>query len=505
MVFRSGKKEGDLKSSRERATPVKVRSPMLQIRHIIEAVLLLARGLWELMSTSEDMPAFERGMRRLLEEVGGQLLSRSLEAMDDRLLAERDREWQVVHQKSRRIITWFGEMTFRRRLYRHRKTGETRFLLDERLGIPARERWSPLLKQRAVELATVLSYEEAAKALGWVAPGVSKQAVWELVQQVGGEELQRAAQRYEAFYERGEAPKGRREAERLRVEGDGVVIKLQHSPRKTGEIKLFSLYEEREPVKAKRRRLKGRRLYATLQPAERAWEEVAVEVARGWSLDTLRQIDFGGDGADWLKRGAEYFPGVESRFHLDRFHLRRALLEGLGHDEEAYRAVAEGMVEKSWPRVEEVLRQAERKVRGERRERVRKLAEYLRSNWGGIEALPEEERLGVMEGLVRHVISRRMKRGNARWSERGGEIMARMRVARANGELHDVARPGSWQTRLDVRDLAGVAPIQPLPKGTDPAAWLEAHLPALVGPHAARPWVRHVLRGISQIPALVAS
>lgn len=477
----------------------------MQIRHIVEAVLLLARGLWELMSTSQEMAAFEKGLRRLMEQVGGQLLSRSLEALDDRLMAERDRDWQVVHHKSRRIITWFGEMTFRRRLYRHRKTGETRFLLDERLGIPPRERWSPLLKQRAVELATTLSYEEAATALGWVAPGVSKQAVWELVQQVGGEELLRAEERHEAFYERGEAPKGRREAKRLRVEGDGVVIKLQHSPRKTGEIKLFSVYEEREQVKANRRRLKARRLHATMQPAERAWEEVAVEVAREWSLETVERIDFGGDGAGWLKRGAEYFPGVESHFYLDRFHLRRAFLEGLGHDEEAYRAVAEGLVENSWPRVEKALKQVERKVRGERRKRVRKLAGYLRSNWGGIKALPEKERLGVMEGLVRHVISRRMKRGNARWSERGGEIMARMRVARANGELHDVARPGSWETRLNVGDLAGSAPIQPLPKGADPAAWLEAHVPALVGPHAARPWVRHVLRGISQIPGLVAS
>ncbi|ACV59988.1 hypothetical protein Aaci_2985 (plasmid) [Alicyclobacillus acidocaldarius subsp. acidocaldarius DSM 446] len=33
---------------------------------------------------------------------------------------------------------------------------------------------------------------------------------------------------------------------------------------------------------------------------------------------------------------------------------------------------------------------------------------------------------------------------------------------------------------------------------------LERQMPALVGPHADRPWVKYVLRELSRIPSLVA-
>ena len=41
---------------------------------------------------------------------------------------------------------------------------------------------------------------------------------------------------------------------------------------------------------------------------------------------------------------------------------------------------------------------------------LRILKKYLVDNWVGIAQLPEEERLGAIEGQVRHIIARRMKR-----------------------------------------------------------------------------------------------
>ncbi|AEJ43095.1 hypothetical protein TC41_2199 [Alicyclobacillus acidocaldarius subsp. acidocaldarius Tc-4-1] len=36
------------------------------------------------------------------------------------------------------------------------------------------------------------------------------------------------------------------------------------------------------------------------------------------------------------------------------------------------------------------------------------------------------------------------------------------------------------------------------------ATWLEKHMPALVGPHADRPWVKYVLRELARVSATVA-
>ncbi|SIT14733.1 hypothetical protein SAMN05421799_12120, partial [Alicyclobacillus vulcanalis] len=36
------------------------------------------------------------------------------------------------------------------------------------------------------------------------------------------------------------------------------------------------------------------------------------------------------------------------------------------------------------------------------------------------------------------------------------------------------------------------------------ASWLEAHMPALAGPHASRPWVKYVLRELARLPHTIA-
>lgn len=107
-------------------------------------------------------------------------------------------------------------------------------------------------------------------------------------------------------------------------------------------------------------------------------------------------------------------------------------------------------------------------------------------NWDGISQLPEEERLGAIEGQVRHTIARRMKRIGARWTLEGADRMARLLAARANGELNRYAG-GSKSSLAEL-----VAFDSPLEKVTschneDLEAWLRAAIPALKGPYASSP------------------
>jgi len=114
---------------------------MLNIRHIVGAVLLFVSGLIKLIGECKDFYELEKGIHELCQTACNQIFTWALEQIDTRLMDERDRStWEVVGFRTKTAISTFGEFLFKRRLYRNKKTGETRFFLDELLGWPARAR-----------------------------------------------------------------------------------------------------------------------------------------------------------------------------------------------------------------------------------------------------------------------------------------------------------------------------------------------------------------------------
>ena len=80
---------------------------MLEIRQLVEAVLLLVEGIWELISSCRDGIEFEERLRRLSLEVSARIYRWSLERLDERLLHERDRSrWEVVGFRKRTLVTF---------------------------------------------------------------------------------------------------------------------------------------------------------------------------------------------------------------------------------------------------------------------------------------------------------------------------------------------------------------------------------------------------------------
>ncbi|SHJ19265.1 Uncharacterised protein family (UPF0236) [Desulfofundulus thermosubterraneus DSM 16057] len=183
---------------------------MLNIRHIVGAVLLFVKGLIELLGSCKDFYELEKGIHELCQKVSNQIFTWALEQLDTRLMNERDRStWRVVGFRDKTAISTFGEFLYKRRLYRNKKTGETSLFLDELLGWPARVRITPRLKELAVKLSTELSFARAADILSYLVPGVSPMTIWQATQEVG-EVLQREGQEKRiAVFEDGEAPGGK--------------------------------------------------------------------------------------------------------------------------------------------------------------------------------------------------------------------------------------------------------------------------------------------------------
>jgi len=196
----------------------------------------------------------------------------------------------------------------------------------------------------------------------------------------------------------------------------------------------------------------GRRVVAGLVEGEAFWEEAVARFGEHWDLDSVNEVLVGGDGASWPKAGVEFFEGA--KYRLDEFHLRRFMREALGHDPESYDKVSEALREKDREEVEKHLSETEKKVTGQKRKKVKKFRQYVFDNWEGIRKSEEVNRLGTIEGQVYHHIARRMKRLGARSSIAGGDRMARLLAARADGELQRYRVSGQTVSACLQDDLA---------------------------------------------------
>lgn len=102
-------------------------------------------------------------------------------------------------------------------------------------------------------------------------------------------------------------------------------------------VKIVVAYEGKAEVASGRRTLVERRVMAGVAGAQAFTEQAFAQMFGHWDYGSVKECHLGGDGAQWIKAGCEYFPGAV--YHLDPYHLHKALLEGLRHDDDAYEDV----------------------------------------------------------------------------------------------------------------------------------------------------------------------
>lgn len=464
---------------------------MFKVRQIVMVVLLLAQGIFEVMKEAGDFKQLEEKVHSLTQRVAGMLLAFALEEVDQRLLAQKDRALKVKGSRERTLVTSVGEIRIRRRMYQD-KSGEHIFLLDQALGLEPHRRISKRMQELALELATEMPFRRAAKVLEYLVPSVSPMGVWSTVKAAGEEARAEADKIKKDVFERGLVPEGKRSVSKLFIEGDEVWVRQQRGKSKGLGMKLVVGYEGK---KGPRRRLENRLSVAGVTDGPGIWEEASSVFGQKWSLSEVEQVRIGGDGAQWIKKGLEHFPGAS--YHLDQFHLRKRLTEALGSTE-TYEAVTNGIAQLDREAVLQALDKVISPMRGARKKRVKELKNYLVDNWSGIAQLPEEERLGAIEGQVRHTIARRMKRIGARWTLEGADRMGRLLAAKANGELARYAGKTESTLAKLLKEEPVVEKVATCHQ-EDVGAWLRATMPALYGPFAGRPWVKYVLKEIASI------
>ena len=423
---------------------------------------------------------------------------RRLKALDDKLLRRKLRGLRVEGFRNRTVVTRFGEVVVRRRMYTDGE-GSTMFALDEHLGWKPRQQASPSLTKSVVSMASAVPFRTASEMVSELTAGVlSAMTVHRLLSGVGEDALTEERERWEACFERGEdVCEGQQQAKVVYTEADGVWVSVQREERKHYEVKSAIAYRGWRSVGGERYELVDKRVYAHASQEMSFWEGASLEWGKQYALDKVKLFVVGGDGANWIRGGAQEFGNAV--FQLDGFHLARACGRGYGKQRgrAIYSAIRSGSCEHARALISEAAAAETATANRDRR--------YVESNlldgmdWRNrvANAPPGARSLGTMESNGDKLTANRMKKRGMSWTIRGAQRMSKVIQLERNGELSQYCGGRRRTSRLRTSPHS-YSHRQAAPK-TQTDDWLQAHLPALSGPHSSRPWT-HALRNLVHPP-----
>jgi hypothetical protein len=249
-----------------------------------------------------------------------------LEDLDEKIYKNRDKErYESVDRKERSIDTILGmSVTFKRRYYKDRKTGNYRFLLDEVLGLPKRSKQSPLAREIAIGMAVDgPSYRTASKSLERIFGGqvISHEGI--------RQNLIKASDEVKVLLQR------ERENERPKespgiifIEVDGLYASLQKQSRRSTEEKVGVIHTGWNPRWECRGEyvLKDIRIVRTQSSSpEGFWSTMSEALHSEFEINKDTIIVINGDRAKWIRMFREWFGDCTVLYQVDRFHLLRTL------------------------------------------------------------------------------------------------------------------------------------------------------------------------------------
>ena len=405
---------------------------------------------------------------------------------------------EIVGFREKWVISLFGDVKLRRRLYQD-KEGNYHFLLDERIGLDKGSYVSPMMKKLAVQSSTDYTFREVERNLKAVFPwAISHTTVHNLSGKVADSYIDEEEKEIKALYEDGVIPESEgKVVPYLFMEADGVNISLQREKEKKAEIKGGIAYEGWEKIGNKRYKLKEKLVYGGIMDGKRFWEGFSLTLAKKYDLSRIDKVIVGGDGASWVKEGAEFFGGL---YELDRFHLKKALYQGLGNEPlvaEIYQACVRGDV----ANVERLLIKAQQEADKEGLKGIMKLRGYLMDNYYGLRDYRLElsgeglRGLGAVEGNVDKLFADRMKKRGMSWTKEGADRMAKLITLSHSGKLDIRKKISTDKPKLTPHKVSHT-PEKVEYEAEDGGTWIQAGMPVLYGSHSDRPWVQ-ILRALA--------
>lgn len=397
-------------------------------------------------SKIENFESFVSMVYQSVLKLGRDIVSQTLEKMDDTLKGERDRKrFRCKGFRKTCVKTIMGPVEYQRRVYLDKAAVEKKqcvYLLDEALDINRIGLFSKAVCNQAANLICETTYRGAARAISeMTGMSVSHQAVHNMIQRLG-EERSVAIEKHTALAQNGQGL-GEIETPILYEENDGIWLKLQGKSRKehgpSKEMKVGIAYDGVRHMPCgknkKRRILDNKVAYASFESATDFKKQKEGLVASRFNVNEILLRILNGDGANWMsKTNSDRIISV-----LDEFHRNKKITECVR--DPSFAKLLKDILYKN--DIDTLLMCIEAQINSVSDEsEIAKLQELLRYYTDNKENLlgyynrgieipltrkPGEihhARLGAMESNVYTLIGNRMKDGRACWSIRGANNLA---------------------------------------------------------------------------------
>ena len=232
------------------------------------------------------------------------------------------------------------------------------------------------------------------------------------------------------------------------------------------------------------------------------WQEVQDYISANYDLDFLERVYISGDGAPWIKAGAEII--VNSRFVLDKFHMMKYLDRSVSHlegedemKEYIWKCLNEARKEDLKDIYKDILR-VTKEGKPEKYDDVKETLQYFLNNWDGIVVRYDESgRVWkcCAEGQVSHVLSDRVSSRPMGWSTLGCDNISKLRAyTRNGGKIIDLLRYQEKHQALEAKRREQdelIADIKRRQNGWDYADVLNTHVLGTEKPNMR--WLRDII------------
>lgn len=435
--------------------------------NIVSLLELLVNGLFEaeekFFENPKDFYSLEKAVKSTTEAFSANFLGDVLSSVDKQICncSWRNGRYKVQRHDKRTIITSVGDVTFDSTYYKSMAAnGGYKSLLEEMIGLDKHERFSEEAEVLLLTEALKTSYKEATRVL----PSkqcITKTTVMNKVHQLA-DEIQ---------YEAREEPQ---KVDYLFIEADEDHVAEQHGlnsdDNKSFISKLIYVYESKQDVAGNKNKkeLVNSFYFSGLYPEksgnEKLWGNVQDYINKNYDTENLKRIFVSGDGAPWIKGGAEMLD--KALFCADKFHLMKyinhAAAQMLDEKDIAKEELWHLLYSKK-PKAKESFEKYLNLMMASAKNpiKVEELKTYALGNWAAIRRTLRNKLVNgcSAESHVSHILSDRLSSRPMGWSQIGADRMSKLRCYERNygrEGIIELVRYSRKQRKLDATGTEGI-------------------------------------------------
>ena len=400
----------------------------------------LVNGLIEaeekFLNNPKDFYSLEKSVKATTESFSAGFLGAVLSSVNEQICNSvwRQGRYTIQRNDKRTLITSVGDVTFDCTYFKSMfPENKYTYLLADMIGLDKHERFSEEAEVLLLTEALKTSYQEATRALP-SKQQITKTTVMNKVHQIA-EEMPC------------EGKEERKRAEYLFIEADEDHVAEQHGEYSTDNksfiSKLVYIYEYKQDVSGctDRKELVNRFYFSGLYPGKtgnnKLWSNVQDYINKTYDTEYLKRIFISGDGATWIKSGADILD--KALFCADKFHLMKYINLAAAQMLDEKEIVKEELWHLLYSKKHGAKKRFEEytdcmKQSAKNPDKVDNLRSYVLGNWGAIRRTLRNKRVNgcSAESHVSHVLSDRLSSRPMGWSQIGADRMSKLRCYERN-------------------------------------------------------------------------